>query len=49
MFCLTTNKNELCFTLSVDQVISNMEGYFFRFSIFSDVLAPVESVLADVY
>lgn len=49
MFSLTTNKNELCFTLSVDQVISNMEEYFFKFSTFSDVLVPMESFLADVY
>lgn len=49
MFPLTTNKNELCFTLSVDQVISNMEEHFFKFSIFLDALAPMESFLADVY
>lgn len=49
MFCLTTNKNELCFTLSVDQVISNMEEYFFEFPIFLDALAPTESFLVDVY
>lgn len=49
MFCLTTNKNELCFPLSVDQVISKMKEYFFKFSVFSDVLAPMEYFLADVY
>lgn len=40
MFCLTTNKNELYFMLSVDQVISNMEECFFKFSESSDTLAP---------
>lgn len=35
--------------LSVDQVISNTEEYFFKLSVFSDVLAPTESFLADVY
>lgn len=41
MFCLTT--------LSVDQVISNMKEYYFKFSEFLDALAPMESFLADVY